>query len=222
MTKIPVFDIGDTLLPSEKLINKTVKRKLHQQGIRDVPDFPINEYNIYKPEDVQEWLDEHGIETDAEKVSLAYKGSARRYLDRKKVIEILQELGEEHGPIGFITDNSVEAKEFFKTLFDPDEEDEDDEFEGINYEGFIVSEEVGVQKPDEEIFKAFLDERDEPAEDFVYIGNRPETDSACEEVGITFVWLDRHENFGSEWDGKKIYKLSVENVEKVLEELEEE
>lgn len=219
MNKIPVFDIGDTLLPSKKEINKTIKRKLNQQGIRDVPHFPIYEYNIYKPEDVQEWLDEHDIEADAEKLSLAYQGGARRHMKRKKVIETLRTLGEEHGPIGFITDNSEECKVFFENVLEADEDDE--ETEDVNYEGFIVSEEVGAEKPDPELFEAFLEEREEPAEKFVYFGNNADKDKAAKEVGMEFVWVKRYDTFDSEYEGVSMGEVNVRNVEKALQKVSE-
>jgi len=192
---------------------------LNQQGIRDVPEFPLDEYDIHRTEEVHEWLYNHEIGTEASKVSLAYQGSARRYLKRKDIVETLQKIAEEFGPIGFITNGSEEEKEFFKAMFDEDEEDEDDDFEGIEYEGFVVSEEEGVEKPDPELFEKFLEEREEPAEKFVYFGNDPEEDSACEEAGMEFVWVDSHETFGNSWDGAKIYKLTYENVKEAMEEV---
>jgi len=118
MSKIPIFDIPDTLLPTKKETNKTIKRKLNQQGIRDVPDFPIDEYNAHRPEEIQEWLDENDLESDAEKLSLAYQGSARRFIQRKKIVDALRELGkEQHGPTGFITNGSLEEREFYEAIF---------------------------------------------------------------------------------------------------------
>lgn len=221
--KIPVFDIGDTLVPSRKETNKTIKRKLSQEGITQAPDFPIYEYNIHKPEEVEEWLEEHGIETDPEKLTLAYEGSIRRYMQRKDIVKVLRELGENHGPIGFITDNSVEAKEFFEKIFNPEiEEDEDGnqlEDKSVNYQGFIVSEEVGVEKPKKELFEAFLEERDEPAEKFVYFGNNADKDKAAKKAGMDFVWVKRYDTFDSEYDGVSMGKVSVKNVEKAIEKI---
>lgn len=223
MTKIPVFDIGDTLLPAKKEINKTMTRKLNQQGVRDVPEFPIYEYNIHRPEEVQEWLDEHGIDADAEKLTLAYQGSARRFLQRKKVVDTLRELGEECGPIGFITDNSVEAKEFYEAIFNPDEdEDEEDQMEEINYKGFVVSEEVGSKKTNKEIFEEFVERRDEPAEKFVYFGNNADRDKTAKEVGMSFVWVKRYDTFDSDYDGVSMGAVTTGNVKKALEKVCEE
>ncbi|MFB6217191.1 MAG: hypothetical protein ABEJ72_09575, partial [Candidatus Aenigmatarchaeota archaeon] len=131
--KIPVFDLGGTFVPFEDEINQTVTKKLNQQGISEVPHFPPEEYNIYDPEEVQEWLDEHDVETDAERISLAYKGRNKRYFQRKSFLDLLEKLGNERGPIGFVADNSIEAKEFYENLFELGDEEEP-----INYEGFVV------------------------------------------------------------------------------------
>lgn len=234
MSKIPVFDIADTLLPAKKEINKTIKRKLNQQGIRDVPDFPIDEYNVHRPEEVQEWLDENDLESDAEKLSLAYQGSARRFIQRKNIVDALRELGEEHGPIGFITNGSLEEKEFYEAIFTIDEdEDEEDQMEEIPYEGFVVSEvpseeqsddeeERNVREPEESGFERFLELRDEPAEKFVYFSNDAERGREAEESGMSFVWVKRYDTFDTEYDGESMGAVTANSVEKKLEKVSEE
>lgn len=229
MSKIPVFDIPDTLLPTKKEVNKTIKRKLNQQGVRDVPDFPIDEYNAHRPEEVQEWLDENDLESDAEKLSLAYQGSARRFIQRKKIVDALRELGKEHGPIGFITHGSLEEKEFYEAIFNADEdEDEEDQMEEIPYEGFVVSEvpsdeesddeeERNVIEPEESEFERFLELRDESAEEFVYFSNDAERGREAEEAGMSFVWVKRYDTFGTEYDGESMGAVSAGSVEKKLE-----
>lgn len=229
MSKIPVFDIPDTLLPTKKEINKTIKRKLNQQGVRDVPDFPLQEYNVHRPEEVQEWLDENDLESDAEKLSLAYQGSARRFLQRKKIVNTLRELGKEHGPVGFITNGSLEEKEFYEAIFNADEdEDEEDQMEEIPYEGFVVSEvpsdeesddedERNVEVPEDSGFERFLELREEPAEDFVYFTNNAERGREAKEAGMEFVWVKRYDTFDTEYDGVSMGAVSKGNVEKALE-----
>lgn len=228
MSKIPVFDISDTLLPTKKEINKTIKRKLNQQGVRDVPDFPLMEYNVHRPEEIQNWLDENGIESEAEKLTLAYQGSARRFLQRKNMVDTLRTLGEEHGPIGFITGGSLEEKEFYEGIFNVDEdEDEEDQMEEIPYKGFVVSEvpadeesddeERNVIEPEESEFERFLELRDEPAENFVYFSNNAERGKKAEEAGMNFVWVKRYDTFDTEYDGVSMGSVTANNVETALE-----
>jgi len=221
--KIPVFDIADTLLPAKKEINKTIKRKLNQQGVRDVPEFPIDEYNVHRPEEIQEWLEENDLESDAEKLSLAYQGSARRFIQRKDIVDALRELGEEHGPIGFVTDSSLEAKEFYEAIFNADEdEDEEDQMEEIPYKGFVVSEEPEDEETNKNIFERFLELRDESAEEFVYFSNNAERGKKAEEAGMSFVWVKRYDTFGTEYDGESMGAVTASSVEKKLEKVSEE
>ncbi len=210
--KKPIFDIGDTLLPSHEKINEKIHEELRSEGVEDAPQFPINEYNIYKPSEVREWLEKHGIEADAEKLKQAYIEWEKKFL-RQNVIEELKEINEAFGPIGFISDNSIAAKEFYQELFKD---------EGLEYEGFVVSEEVGVKKPGKEIFKAFLEQRSERPESFVYFGNYVDRDKAAEEVGMYFVWDDRYHVFNSSFNGPTIHGLTFENVEKALKEVDSE
>lgn len=200
--RTPVFDIGDTLLPSEKMIN----RKVHEVVGEDAPEFDIMKYNIYRPSDVKKWLDEHGFDADPGAITQNYLEWERRFFHDNNVIEVLKRCNE-FGTTGFISDNSIEAKKFYIDLFN--------EF-GLEYRGFVVSEEVGVEKPDEKIFRAFLDQRGEPGENFVYFGNNPSHDAGCTNVGMDFVWVDRYDDFGSRWDGKHIHELSFENIQRMV------
>lgn len=208
--KKPVFDIGDTLLPSHEKINEKVREELKNEGVENAPELPINEYNIYKPSEVRQWLNEHGIEADAEKLKEAYLEWEKKFL-RENVIEELKKINKNFGPIGFISDNSVAAKEFYEGLF---------KSEGLGYEGFVVSEEVGVKKPRKEIFEAFLDKRKESPGNFVYFGNYVDRDEAAEDVGMYFVWDDKYHVFNSSFDGPTIHGLTFESVEKALREVD--
>lgn len=208
--KKPVFDIGDTLLPSHEKINEKVSEELRNEGVKDVPELPINDYNIYKPSEIREWLNKHDIEADAEKLKEAYLEWEKEFL-RENVIGELKKIDEKFGPIGFISDNSIAAKQFYRKLF---------RSEGLGYEGFVVSEEVGVKKPNKEIFEAFLEERSEAPETFVYFGNYVERDKAAEDVGMHFVWDDKYHVFNSSFDGPTMHGLTFENVEKALNEVD--
>lgn len=211
MSKIPVFDIGDTLIPSSENINQAVNQQLEKEGIEEKPFFPINEFNIYKVEDVQAWLDKHGIDADAESIRDAYLDWKDDYFKRSGILKELKKLNEEYGPIGFISDNSLEAREYYTDVF---------ERHGLDYSGFVVSEQVGAEKPDPAIFKAFLDERTEPAEKFVYFGNYVERDRGAKKVGMGFVWVKKFHTFDSETDkSPQIQNLSYKTVKELLEKI---
>ncbi|MFB6203506.1 MAG: HAD family hydrolase [Candidatus Nanohaloarchaea archaeon] len=209
MTRTPVFDIGDTLLPSERMIRETVEEALRDEGYDEIPDFDIHDYNIYRPEEVRKWLEEHGFDSSAREITREYLDRKQDFLVENGVIEVLKRCGEEFGPIGFISDNAVEAKEFYTDLLDR---------QGVDYRGFVVSAEVGAKKPDERIFRAFLDERDAAGEEFVYFGNHPERDAACQEVGMEFVWVTRYETFTGSYDGPRTENLEYSTVERFVSE----
>ncbi len=60
------------------------------------------------------------------------------------------------------------------------------------FNALIISEEVGVEKPDPLIFQVALDRLEFTPEECVHIGDRMEEDVAgARSVGITPVWLDR-------------------------------
>ncbi len=202
MSKIPVFDIGDTLVPSHSKINEVIREVVGEE----TPKIDINKYNVYVPEQINQWFDEQGIEADGEEVTEKYLEWKSNYL-KQNMIPDLKKINQHYGPIGFISDNSKPAKKFYKENFDN---------AGLNYEGFTVSAEVGAEKPDPKIFEAFVQERKEDAEDFVYFGNYVDRDKAAEKVGMDFVWVKSFHTFGSETEGVQINKVSFESVEKAV------
>lgn len=205
MNKIPVFDIGDTLVPSHSKINDII-----QQHIENAPQMDINKYNIYVPEQMNLWLEENNLDGNGEELTQAYLEWKSEYL-KNKMLPRVKKINEEYGPVGFISDNSKEAKSFYKKNF---------EEAGIEYKGFTVSAEVGVEKPNPEIFRAFLNQRDESADRFVYFGNYVDRDKAAEKVGMNFVWVNQFHTFGSSTEGLQIDKISYRNVSEVLEKVE--
>ncbi|QKQ98941.1 HAD hydrolase-like protein [Candidatus Nanohaloarchaea archaeon] len=201
MSQIAVFDIGDTLVPSHRKINQVI-----QEVVGDAPEIDINKYNVYVPEQMNQWLEENGIEASGEEITNEYLEWKTQYL-KSKVIPKLKEINREYGPIGFISDNSVPAKKFYAENF---------RSEGLEYEGFVVSSEVGVEKPDSKIFETFVEQREETPEQMTYFGNYVDRDKAAEKVGMNFVWVKQHYTFGSSTEGPQIDKINYRNVSEAL------
>lgn len=199
MSKIPVFDIGDTLIPSKDAINAVVR-----EHVEEAPEFPINEYNIYKIDEIQEWLEKHELEANPEEIREDYLEKKDEIFEDSGVIEELKKIHARFGPIGFISDNSKEAKKYYVELF---------ERKNLDYKGFVVSEEAGAKKPDPRIFELFLEKRDEPASRFVYMGNRVDRDSAAEKVGMDFTQVTQYDTFGP--ISEKYVTISEINFRKV-------
>jgi len=205
MNKIPVFDIGDTLSPSNSNAQEIIK-----DVIGEAPEIDLNEYCPYVPEEMQEWLDDNEIEGNGEDITKAYLDDKKDYL-KEEVFPMLRRIADDFGPIGLISDNRMEAKEFYTEQFKE---------AGVDLEGFVVSEEVGVKKPGREIFEALLEQREEDSERFVYFGNYVDRDKGAEKVGMHFVWVKEFCTYGSSTDGTQIEELTYENVERALKEVE--
>jgi putative hydrolase of the HAD superfamily len=208
MSKIPVFDIGDTLMPSFRLQNKLIKDELKEQGAEEVPEFDVNNFRIYTPSEVKEYLNKHGLDHgDPLRIIEKYKDRERRYMEEHGTFKVLKKISEELGPIGFVSDNTIEGKRWMEAQL---------EAHDVPYEGLVVSEEVGVEKPDPKIFKEFLNIRGRPGKDFVYFGNNLNRDPACRKVGMDFVLVKQHSVYGKNQDVDPIDKISFEAVKEAI------
>lgn len=207
--RIPVFDIGDTLMPSFRLQNQLMKDELMEQGADDIPEFDTNNFKIYTLSEVEDYLEKHGLDHgDPLRIIDKYKDRERRFMEEKGVFEFLRKVSEKLGPIGFISDNTIEGKKWMKLQLD---------MHNVPYEGLVVSEEVGVEKPDRKIFQEFLDRRERPEEDFVYFGNNLNRDPACRKVGMEFVLVKQYKVYGEKDDVDPVDELSYEKVKEVVE-----
>lgn len=207
--RIPVFDVGDTLLPDDRLMNEAVKEVVKERGYpeQEIPRFPIHRYNIFRLDEVQKFLMANQLEASPEEITERYREKARKFLADSHVMDSLAQCSSGIGKIGFISDNSVGEKEFMEEVLRQ---------HFIDYKGYVVSEEVGAEKPAEEIFRAFLELRNAAGEEFAYFGNHVARDQACEKVGMRFVWVKQFNTFGSRYNGEQIDKISFENVREAV------
>lgn len=207
--RIPVFDIGDTLMPSFRLQNQLMRDELKEQGARDIPEFDVNNFRIYTPSEVKEYLEKHGLEHgDPIRIIDKYKDRERRFMENHGVFEFLRKTSEKLGPIGFVSDNTIEGKNWMEQQLD---------IHNVPYEGLVVSEEVGVEKPDPKIFKEFLNRRGRPGGDFTYFGNNLNRDPACRRVGMEFVLVKQYKVYGENKDVDPVNELTYEAVKEVVE-----
>lgn len=204
MVRTPVFDIGDTLVPSHSKINEVI-----QDVIPGAPEMDINRYNVYVPEEINHWISENGLEGSGEKITSRYLEWKSDYL-KENTLPVLKKINRDFGPIGFISDNSVPAKKFYQENFHEI---------GLDYRGFVVSQEIGVEKPDSRIFQAFLNKREQTGSRFTYFGNYVDRDRGAEKVGMNFVWVRKFHTFGSSTDGPQIDDITYEKVAAALEEV---
>ena len=215
MSKIPVFDIGDTLVPSREFTSNIIQDELRQRNQEVVPKFDPDVFMMYDPKQIQEYLNESNIEGDPEKLA---EDCRERYIEAFEdlmleydVFNFLARCNEEFGTIGILSDNTLRAKKLLADLLDK---------HGVKYDTILVSDEIGVEKPDPEIFKEFVDRRDEEASEFVYIGNDADRDSGALEAGMYFVWTTQFDTVNSGYEGTEIGKLSFKQLKKAIKQVE--
>jgi FMN phosphatase YigB (HAD superfamily) len=200
--RTPVFDIGDTLYPTTRMQNRSFSEVVGEPVTFD----PYN-YRIYDPDDVAEFLADRGIPANPYDIVETYRQHQESFLEEEGVFDLLRKCNNRFGTIGFISDNCVEGKQMMRSMLDR---------RGIEFDGLVVSEEVGVEKPRTEIFRAFVLERKDPPRNFAYIGNNAPRDSGAEDVGMRFVWATMYDTFGSAWPGWRISKLDLNSLRRAL------
>ena len=215
MSRILVFDIGDTLVPSRRFVEKVIEDELRQRNHEPVHRFDPDKFKMYDPKEIRRYMEKYEIQGDPEKIA---RKCRERYLDafedlmlENGVFDTLSRCNESFGKVGFISDNTIRAKNLLEKLLQK---------HGVDYDTVVVSDELGVEKPDPKIFRAFLDRRGQDAEDFVYVGNDVAKDSAAKEIGMEFIWTKEFDVVNSEYDGITVDKLSFENIQKAMERLE--
>ncbi|WP_414837948.1 HAD family hydrolase [Candidatus Nanosalina sp. VS9-1] len=215
MSLIPVFDIGDTLVPSRKFAAHIIEDELRQRNHRPVHSFDPDKFMMYDPEQISRYLEKYGIEGDAEKLA---NDCRERYIEafedlmlENDVFDFFAKCNREFGTIGIVSDNTLKAKELMENLLNK---------HGVEYDTIVVSDEVGVEKPDPEIFKAFIEKRDEEASEFVYIGNDAERDSGAVDAGMEFIWTTQFDNVNSTYEGHAINELDFQELEATIREVE--
>ena len=84
------------------------------------------------------------------------------------------------------------------------------------FEEIIVSGDYGVAKPDPKIFNIALEKLGAEKNNSVYIGNSLKHDiTGADRAGITSIWIDRGEEYESEWETDPDY--TIKNLEEILE-----
>lgn len=69
-----------------------------------------------------------------------------------------------------------------------------------HFDAVVVSEAVGVQKPDERIFRIALERLGTAAEETAMFGDSEVADGACRRIGMVFVLVTQYRRSGWGWD----------------------
>jgi len=212
---VPVFDIGDTLVPSRKFASHVIEDELRQRNHQIVHDFDPDKFMMYDPSQIEQYLEKYDIDGDPRKLA---HDCRERYLEafedlmmENGVFDLFAKCNREFGTVGIISDNSVEAKNLMKKLLEEHE---------VDYDTIVVSEEIGVEKPSSEIFKAFTEKRERPPGEFVYIGNDAEVDSGALDAGMKYIWVTQFDTVNSSFEGPEIDELGFDKLREVISNLE--
>jgi putative hydrolase of the HAD superfamily len=73
------------------------------------------------------------------------------------------------------------------------------------FDTIIVSERIGIEKPDPRIFQEALSRLNITAEEMVMFGDNEIADGACKELGIFFVLVTAYKNTGWIWEEGSFY-----------------
>lgn len=215
MSRIPVFDIGDTLVPSRRFVKHVIEDELRQRNHEPVHDFDPDKFMMYDPTEIEEYLRKYNLQGDPEEIA---HDCRHRYLDafedlllENNIFDLFARCNRDFGKIGIISDNTIRAKHLLKAKLDQ---------YNVEYDTVVVSDEVGVEKPDAKIFQAFIDQREDNAEDFVYIGNDASRDAGALDIGMEFIWTTQFDTVNSNFNGPQISELNFQQLRQVINTLD--
>lgn len=215
MSKIPVFDIGDTLVPSRRFVSHIIEDELRQRNQEPVHHFNPDKFMMYDPEQIEKYLEKYHLQGDPEEIAhdcrARYLEAFENLLIENNVFDLFARCNREFGTIGIISDNTIRAKHLLEAKL---------ERHGVDYDTIVVSDEIGVEKPDNRIFQHFVDQRQESANDFVYIGNDANRDAGALDAGMHFIWTTQFDTVNSHFNGPQISQLNFQQLQQVIYNLE--
>lgn len=222
-----VFDIGDCIQPSTKFETENIKylRKKYNLPTSFVKTYlRINKYHelhIFhaqgEPKIMQMTLDKLGLKLNIKNISnemqKLYWVKLKRYFTKenlgKKFMSAINFLKSKNYKVAVLSDNSFQAKRRYLNLW---------ERVGLRFDVFVVSAEVGVEKPAEKLFQLALKRLKIKPENAVYFGNSLERDAVAEKYGWDFVYIYGFmDNVNpNKFKGKKMKFITLESIKSYL------
>ena len=221
-----VFDIGDTIYPSSKMRTESLeelrdrhklpgqfpKRYLEERAVimerinskateKKVMQVTLNKMNIM--------LDPEGL---AEEMCELYDERVKDYSKKELAggfTEVIKFLREKGYKTAILSDNTVESKRRYSKIWAA---------LGLRFDAFVVSEEIGENKPSKRMFDAILKLLGLKPEEAVYFGNNLKRDAAALDYNWDFVWVYGFMDASPEkFSGKKMKFITLENIRNYLE-----
>ncbi len=198
MIKAFVFDIGDTIEPSTMFKIENLEELIKEYKLPEFFKDTYLEMDKYhephmchaqgEPKIMKMTLDKLGLNYNHEKLSkkmqTKYWAKLIDYYTKeelgKEFVEVIKFLREKNYKTAILSDNSIEAKNRYLEIW---------KNVGLKFDAFVVSAEVGVEKPSMEIFQTVLDRLEIKPSNAVYFGDNLKRDSAVINCGWNFVWV---------------------------------
>lgn len=226
-TKAFIFDIGDCIEPSTKFETENLEylKKKYNLPTSFVKTYlrvdKYHELHMFhaqgEPKIMQMTLHKLGLNLNAKNLSnemqKLYWLKLKRYFTKenleKKFISAINFLKSKNYKVAVLSDNSFQAKRRYLNLL---------EKVGLRFDTFVVSAEVGVEKPAEKLFQSVLKRLKIKPENAVYFGNNLERDAIAEKYGWDFVFIYGFMNNvnPNKFNGKKMKFITLENIKSYL------
>jgi FMN phosphatase YigB (HAD superfamily) len=222
-----VFDIGDTIYPSSQTRIDALKEIIAKYKLPDsfVEKYLEVEGKLHKnevnnertlQETIQGAFDLLNIETDAAKIAWevrkAHWRRTRKFFTEtelgkefQKVVNFLREQGYK---TAILSDNTIINKNWYIEFW---------EELRLEFDAFVVSEEMQANKPSEKMFGTIIELLNIKPEEAVYFGNNLERDAAAINYGWRFVWVYGFMDVSaSDFSGDKMEFITLENIKAYL------
>lgn len=222
-----VFDIGDCIQPSTRIQIENLEHLKKKHFLPDefvkayLENDKYHELHMFhaggEPKIMHKTLVKLGLNLNAEELSKEMQElfwtKVKKYYTKeepgKEFISALNFLKQQGYKIAILSDNSLQAKEGYLKLWKE---------LNLRFDVFVVSAELGTEKPSKEIFQKVLKQLNVKPEDAVYFGNSLERDSVATKYGWDFVWVYGFMNINPRiFQGKKIKYITVQGIKDYLE-----
>jgi len=227
MIKAFVFDIGDCIEPSTKFEIENL------EYLRQKYNLPRSFVKIYlqmdkyhelhmchaqgEPKIMQKTLNKLKLNYNAKKLSeemqLLYWKKLKKYYTKEKLgrefVRVVKFLRNNNYKTAILSDNSFQAKRRYLNLW---------KSVGLEFDAFVVSAEVGAEKPSRKIFQTVLRRLKINSRNAVYFGNNLQRDSVAKKYGWDFVWVYGFmKNINpNRFNGKKVKFITMKAVKNYL------
>jgi len=230
MIKAFVFDIGDCIEPSTKFEIENLEYLRRKYNLpKSFVKFYLqmdkyHELHMFhaqgEPKIMQKTLNKlklnYNVKKLSEEMQASYWIKLKRYFTKEKLgrefIRVINFLRNNNYKTAVLSDNSFQAKRRYLNLWKK---------VGLKFDAFVVSAEVGVEKPSKKIFQTVLKRLKIKPKNAVYFGNNLKRDATAKNYGWDFVWIYGFmKNINpNQFNGKRMKFITIKTMKIYLKNL---